>query len=236
MRTLFLDTETTGIDRGARLVQLAYKNALTGEEVCEYFNPPCEISYGAMSVHHITHEMVADKPAFAGSEHCSKLLSVLSETICVAHNAPFDIGILRNEGVEISTYIDTLQVAKHLLVSDKHSLQYLRYSLGLVTREVKAHDALGDVLVLEALFMHLAGIVREKFRCATDDEIVDKMLELTYEPVALNMFTFGKYKGKTFDEVRGTDRGYIQWLHTSESAKPAADRNADLMHTLEKYL
>lgn len=236
MRTLFLDTETTGIDKGARLVQLAYKNGLTGEEVCAYFKPPVEISYGAMAVHHITNEMVADKPVFAGSGHQVQLVEMLADTICVAHNAPFDIGILRNEGVEVTTYIDTLQVAKHLIPSEKHSLQYLRYSLGLITREAQAHDALGDVLVLEALFTHLSGFIRERYGCATDDEIIGKMLELTYEPVSLNMFTFGKYKGKTFDEVRGMDRGYITWLHTSEAAKPASEQNQDLLHALQRYL
>lgn len=236
MRTLFLDTETTGIDSEARLVQLAYKNALTGEEVSAFFKPPVPISYSAMAVHHITNEMVADKPVFIGSAHQEKLVVALADTICVAHNAPFDIGILRNEGVEISTSIDTLRVAKHLVTSDSYSLQYLRYSLGLVMREVRAHDALGDVLVLEALFLRLAEIVCEKFGCETDDDIVAKMLELTYEPVSLSVFTFGKYKGKTFDEVRGTDRGYIQWLHGSESAKPAPEQNPDLMHTLQRYM
>ncbi len=232
MRILFLDTETTDIGPGSRLVQLAYKNGLTGEEVSAYFKPPVVISYGSMAVHHITNEMVADKPVFAGSEYQARLVVLLSETICVAHNAPFDIGILKNEGVEISTYIDTLRVARHLIVSDQHNLQYLRYSLHLNTIEVRAHDAMGDVLVLEALFAHLAGLVREKFSCASDDEIVSKMLELTYAPVPMTTFAFGKYKGKTFDEVRAMDRGYITWLHTSEKQKPVSEQNEDLMYTL----
>lgn len=233
MRTLFLDTETTDIGPGARLVQLAYKNAMTGETVSAFFKPPCEISYGAMAVHHITNEMVADKPVFVGSGEQAALVSLLVDTICVAHNAPFDVGILRSEGVEISTYIDTLRVAKHLIESEQYSLQYLRYFLHLNVAGVQAHDALGDVLVLEALFMHLAGLVRVKYGCVSDDEVVQKMLELTYEPVALTTFAFGKYKGKTFDEVRGMDRGYINWLHTSESAKPSIEQNEDLMYTLQ---
>lgn len=232
MRTLFLDTETTGIEPQSRLVQLAYKNGLTGEEVSAYFKPPVAISYGSMAVHHITNEMVADKPAFAGSEQQVQLIQLLSETICVAHNAPFDVGILKNEGIEISTYIDTLRVAKHIIASDQHNLQYLRYSLHLNTVEVRAHDAMGDVLVLEALFHHLTSVVREKFGCATDDDVISKMLELTYAPVPMTVFAFGKYKGKTFDEVRGMDKGYITWLHTSEKQKPVAEQNEDLMYTL----
>jgi len=233
MRTLFLDTETTDIGPGSRLVQLAYKNGLTGEEVSAYFKPPVAISYGSMAVHHITNEMVADKPAFADSIQHAQLVQLLSETICVAHNAPFDVGILKNERVEISTYIDTLRVSKHLIVSDQHNLQYLRYSLHLNTVEVRAHDAMGDVLVLEALFHYLVGLVREKFSCETDDDVISKMLELTYSPVPMTMFTFGKYKGKTFDEVRAMDRGYITWLHTSEKQKPVAEQNEDLMYTLD---
>ena len=232
MRTLFLDTETTGIEPQSRLVQLAYKNGLTGEEVSAYFKPPVAISYGSMAVHHITNEMVADKPVFAGSEQQVQLAQLLSETICVAHNAPFDVGILKNEGIEISTYIDTLRVAKHIITSDQHNLQYLRYSLHLNTVEVRAHDAMGDVLVLEALFHHLTNVVREKFACVTDDDVISKMLELTYAPVPMTVFAFGKYKGKTFDEVRGMDKGYITWLHTSEKQKPVAEQNEDLMYTL----
>ena len=237
MRTLFLDTETTDIAPDARLVQLAYKNGETLEEVNLFFRPPVDISYGSMAVHHITNEMVADKPMFGGSEEQMKLLGLLSETICVAHNAPFDVGILKNEGVEISTYIDTLRVAKHMIVSDSYALQYLRYFLKLDTVvEVRAHDAMGDVIVLEALFNHLAGLVKEKFSCENDDDILAKMLELTYEPVPMKHFAFGKYKGKTFEEVCHVDRGYITWLHGSESAKPTSEQNTDLMYTLGLYL
>ncbi|MCX6733665.1 MAG: exonuclease domain-containing protein [Candidatus Peregrinibacteria bacterium] len=233
MRTLFLDTETTGIEPQSRLVQLAYKNGLTGEEVNAYFKPPVAISYGSMAVHHITNEMVADKPAFADSAQYTQLVQLLSETICVAHNAPFDVGILKNEGVEISTYIDTLRVSKHLIQSDQYNLQYLRYSLHLNTVQVTAHDAMGDVLVLEALFNHLTNVVKEKFSCTTDDDVISKMLELTYAPVPMTTFAFGKYKGKTFDEVRAMDRGYITWLHTSEKQKPVGEQNEDLMYTLD---
>lgn len=38
MQIIILDTETTGLDRDFRLVQLAYKNVATGEEVDEYLN------------------------------------------------------------------------------------------------------------------------------------------------------------------------------------------------------
>ena len=64
---IFLDTETTGNGPDDRLCQLAFK---TDENfiVNELFNPGMPILIDAMSIHHITNEMVKDKPPFKGSD------------------------------------------------------------------------------------------------------------------------------------------------------------------------
>lgn len=234
MDILFLDTETTDIEN-ARLIQLAYKNALTGETVNDYFKPPVPISYGAMATHHVTNEMVADKPVFQGSSHQATLVEKLSTSILVAHNAPFDIQVLKNEGVGVSTHIDTLRVARHMLTSEQYALQYLRYSLGLNVAGA-AHDALGDVLVLEALFDYLQVLIKNTFGLSSDEEVIQKMLEFTQTPALLRSFSFGKYRGKTFVDVSAQDRGYLEWLYGSEAAKSVTDQNGELMHTLKYYL
>ena len=154
MMLIILDTETTDKERDSRLVQLAYKVRDTKEMVNAYFKPPVEIAIGAMAVHHVTNEMVADKLAFDASLEKKRLIELLETGIVVAHNAQFDVNILKNEGVEVGQFIDTLRVARHLIESDQHSLQYLRYLLKL-NIEAEAHDALGDVNVLEALFEYL---------------------------------------------------------------------------------
>lgn len=58
---IFLDTETTGTDEDDRLCQLAYKTE-DGTVVNELFHPGKPISIDAMSIHHITNDMVKDKP------------------------------------------------------------------------------------------------------------------------------------------------------------------------------
>lgn len=238
MHPLFLDTETTDVNSHARLVQLAYKNGQTGEEVNEFFKPPTPISFGAMSIHHITNEMVEDKPAFDESGHKERIQSLLADFILVAHNAPFDIAILVTEGVNVDDqkYIDTLRVARHLIESPQHKLQYLRYSLKLpITGPNNAHDALSDIYVLEALYHQLTDTVKTKFSLSDTNEVMKKMIELTHLPVLLTDFKFGKYKGKTFKEVSATDPGYIQWLYTSETTKPEHEQNEDLVYTLKNY-
>lgn len=234
MPIILLDTETTDLDN-ARLVQLAYKDAATGAAFNAYFQPPVPISFAAMAAHHITPAMVADKPAFAGSADQAHLAELLQSAILVAHNAPFDIQVLKNEGVAVGQSIDTLRVARHLLKSDTHALQYLRYSLDLNVAAA-AHDALGDVLVLEALFTHLKKIVADKFGFTSDDEVVQQMLALTKTPVLLDVITFGKHRGKTFAEVSTQDASYLSWLLGSETQKPPAEQNEDLVVTLQHYL
>jgi len=235
MNIIYLDTETTDADENARLIQLAYKNAANGEEVNEYFKPPVPISFGAMAVHHVTAKMVENKPAFEGSEHKQKITELLEDNVLVAHNAHFDMRILKNEGVETKKYIDTLRVARHIIDSESYGLQYLRYSLDF-NIEAVAHDAWGDILVLESLFEYLKMQVAEQYSLASEDDIVEKMLELTQMPVLLDAFVFGKYKGEKFADVAKKDQGYLEWLHGSETSKSLHEQNEDLVYTLKNYI
>ena len=235
MQIVLLDTEATGLDDHARMIQLAYKNITTGDELNEYYKPSIPISYGAMAIHHITEEMVAENPVFIGSDDQSQLIKILKNNVMVAHNALFDIKILNNEEVKVNKYIDTLRVARHVVDAEQYSMQYLRYFLKLEV-EGQAHDAMGDVIVLEALFEYLKNIVKEKYSLSSDNECFKKMLKLTNTPVILDILKFGKYKGKTFGQVKEKDEGYLDWLYKSELLKENQDQNEDLFYTLQKIL
>jgi exodeoxyribonuclease X len=112
---IYLDTETTGVDEEDYLCQLAYKTN-KGLEVNELFKPPVSIKFGAMATHHITEKMVAGKPAFLNSQTQIDLVTLLQDpgNILVAHNAQFDVGMLKKEGVEAPRVICTLKLIKTL--------------------------------------------------------------------------------------------------------------------------
>jgi DNA polymerase III epsilon subunit-like protein len=162
-KIIFLDTETTGIDSTDFLCQLAYK---TGDEVyCELFKPEIKISVEASSVTHISNKMVEGKPAFKESQDYKKIKSMLEDkdSIMVAHNAKFDIGMIKKEDIIPANTICTLRVARAHDKEHKipqHKLQYLRYYLEIEI-EAQAHDALGDVLVLEKLFERFIKKMKE---------------------------------------------------------------------------
>src|SRR3989338_10471414 len=116
--------------------------------------------------------MVTDKPAFSESEDMEKIKALFEDEnyVVVAHNAPFDLMIIKKEGITPANFICTLRVARHLDKENKieqYKLQYLRYYLDIEI-DATAHDALGDVLVLEKLFERLKNkIMQEPARNAS---------------------------------------------------------------------
>lgn len=237
MDLIFLDTETTGTAPGSdHMIQLAYK-VENGETVDELFTPPGPISFEAMAVHHITPKHLEGKPAFKESEYFGKLSELLKDHILVAHNAAFDMGVLRGEGVFTKHYICTFKVAHQYLEDDINgnplsgrSLQYLRYALDLDEMELTAHDALSDIIVLEKLFYKLYELLEKALNTKDRDQILDHMMDISSKPILLKKIRFGKHRGKTFAEIAETDLSYLQWL----AGQPELDE--DLKYTLNYYL
>lgn len=229
MKLLFLDTETTGLE-GARIVQLAYKNRGSEEMFIEYYKPPIPIEFGAMGTHHITEEMVANKLPFSETTTYKDLPKMFKYSIFVAHNAKYDIGILKNEGIEVASFICTYKVAYRLYDLPDHKLQSLRYRWGVKIDEAKAHDASGDVAVLEQIFEYMLKEHTSKNQI-TEDESIKKFIEISNEPVLLRKISFGKYSGTSFDDLRNNNRDYLIWMRDKMENK-----NEDLEFTINHHL
>ena len=222
---IFLDTETTGNGPADRICQIAFKTE-EGAAVNELFNPGMPITIDAMTVHHITNEMVRDKGSFRGSAVWNQLreLIVPSTNVMVAHNAAFDLDMLKKEGIEPKNVICTLKLARYFDkdgVIPRYSLQYLRYYLKLNV-DATPHTALGDILVLEALFNRINAKAVVEF----GDDAVAKMIEVSKNPVLYRRMPFGKHKGLKMEEV---PVDYLQWL-------AGTDLEEDLRYTIEQYL
>jgi exodeoxyribonuclease X len=238
-KLIFLDTETTGNRADEDLLcQLAFK---IGDKVHEgLFNPRTPIKLTAMAVTHITNEMVADKPVFAGSYMHTLLNELVSAGfIVVAHNADFDIRILNNDGVNVTNSICTLKLARYIDKGGKyenHQLQYLRYFYGLKI-EATAHSAIGDVLVLEGVFNKLMEELMSMENLSIEDAVI-RAVEISKLPSEFRTFNFGKYEYSrskmTIAEVARYDRGYVEWLLNEKLKKP--DGESNWIYTLTKAL
>jgi DNA polymerase III epsilon subunit-like protein len=238
-KLIFFDTETTGNTEKDFLCQIAYKNG--NESFTALYKPPTKIPPEASAVHHITNKMVADKPSFSESGDQAKIKKLFEakDSIVVAHNAPFDLVMIKKEGIVPSKFICTLRVARHLDPEekiDRYNLQYLRYLLEIEV-EATAHDALGDVMVLEKLFERLKKKIIEQesaSRRINEEEAIEKMIEISSHPSILKSFKFGKYNGKKIEEITKVDRGYLEWLLSQKEQGDEIDE--DWVYTLRYYL
>lgn len=241
---IFLDTETTGNQSSDRLLQIAYKEPGQAYDSMfdKLYKPPVAISIESMAVHHITNEHVADKPAFIDSEDFQPLKELLEseETVMVAHNAKFDIDMLQKEGIQPSQRIDTLRLVRHYdpdMKIKRHNMQYLRYLLELdkdIDEPIKAHDAKGDVIILELLFDRLYKKTQEAHPDMNEQQIIDEMIAISSRPTLISKFTFGKHNGKRVADVAAEDRGYLEWLYTQKQQSEQDEE--DWLYTLEHFL
>ncbi len=243
MQLIYLDTETSGIDSVDRLVQVAYKTA--DKVVNELFKPPVPIKPEASAVTHITDKHVADKPSFYNSETYLELSTLASkpDSILVAHNAQFDLTMLKKEGIDFPVFIDTLKIARHIDdgTMSNHQLQYLRYfyNLDIDLGELSPHDALADIIVLEAVFKCLGRKLQELEQLPTKVDTVKRMIDISSKPTLLRFPPFGKYSkyGATptpFKDLVTKDHSYLLWMLDAKMKEP--EGSEDLIYTLQTYL
>ncbi|MDT8403422.1 DNA polymerase III subunit epsilon [Sulfuriflexus sp.] len=171
MRQIVLDTETTGLDprEGHRIIEIGcvemLDRRLTGNDYHQYLQPDREIDAGAMEVHGISNEMLADKPRFA--EIADDLLAYLKGAELIIHNAPFDIGFLNHEWRllddnatplgKLCQVTDSLAMARQKHPGQKNTLDALckRYDVDNSQREL--HGALLDARILSDVYLAMTG-------------------------------------------------------------------------------
>lgn len=100
--------------------------------------------------------------------------------------------------------------------------------------QIKAHDAIGDVLILKLFLKSLFLRAKKEFNLE-NSKVMDKLVELSCEPVKLKMFTFGKHRGVTYEDVLHNDRGYLEWL-LREQDKLGEKCDKNIKHTLRELL
>jgi exodeoxyribonuclease X len=190
-----------------------------------------------LAVHHITEKMIEGKPRFQGSSTAEDLQTRFDRgEIFVAHNAKFDKDMIEREGLKVGQVIDTFKVARQLDPDAKissYALQYLRYLLGIDV-EAQAHDAWGDILVLEQLFYRMLKKMVDE-QGMTQDEAINEMIKISAQPMLYRTIRFGKYRGQKLEDIAKDDPGYLKWLLNQKEQDPEGP-DEDWIHSLKHYL
>ena len=171
MRQIVLDTETTGINiaDGNRIIEIGcvelINRRLTGRHYHQYINPERDSEPGALEVHGITSEFLADKPLFASVAR--EFIDFISGSELIIHNAPFDVGFLNHELMldgnryglieDHCTVVDTLVMAKNRYPGQRNSLDALCKRFGVENFNRELHGALLDSEILAEVYLLMTG-------------------------------------------------------------------------------
>jgi len=218
-----IDVETHSLVE-PRIVEIGlrvdYPDGREPKEWCQLINPGVPIEAGAMGVHGIKDEDVADKPQFS---HWAKNLAVgLSNCDFCGQNVRFDLGVITAEmkraGVawsyEGAKILDTGRLKQ--IVQPRRLADLVREYLGREPSD--AHRALGDAK--DALEVAMAMIEKYPEILPAD---IGKLHDLCF-PRAENWVDstgkiilvdgkpalgFGKHKGRLLSAI---DKGYLEWI------------------------
>ncbi|WP_303905402.1 DNA polymerase III subunit epsilon [Thiohalomonas denitrificans] len=171
MRQIVLDTETTGLEYrdGHRIIEVGcvelLNRRLTGNNYHVYLQPDRLIDSGAMEVHGITNEFLADKPRF--EDIVEDFLAYIQGAELVIHNAPFDVGFINNELTllgrksgsigKLCSVLDTLFLARRLHPGQKNNLDALCKRYGVDNTRRDLHGALLDAEILADVYLGMTG-------------------------------------------------------------------------------
>ncbi|HEB92810.1 MAG TPA: DNA polymerase III subunit epsilon [Gammaproteobacteria bacterium] len=171
MRQIVLDTETTGLEpkQGHRIIEIGgvelVNRRLTGNHYHQYLQPDREIDEGAIEVHGISNEFLADKPRFA--DVVTDFLDFVRGAELVIHNAPFDVGFINHELALLSDdggriedlcgILDTLSLARQMHPGQKNNLDALCRRYGIDNAHRELHGALLDSEILADVYLTMTG-------------------------------------------------------------------------------
>ena len=223
---VFFDLETTGVDTAKdRIVEISMVKVMpNGEEIVRtrLINPQMHIPEDATAIHGISDEDVKDAPTFA---QIAKSLSQFIEGCDFGgfNSNRFDLPMLVEEflraGVDVDfrrrKFIDVQNIF-HKMEQRTLVAAYRFYC----DKELdNAHSAEADTRatyeVLKAQldrYPELQNDVTALAEFSTRGEVVDYAGRIVYNDKGIEVFNFGKYRGRSVSEVFQEEPSYYSWM------------------------
>ena len=167
MRTIALDTETTGFEfsEGHRMVEIGCVEmdnlVRTGNKYHVYINPERNMPIEAYNVHGLSYEFLSDKQKF--HEVADDFLEFIGDSPLVIHNAAFDVKFLNAELNNMgkpslsNPIVDTLTLARKRVKLGRHNLDALCNYYKIDKSKRTFHGALLDADLLAQVYLELEG-------------------------------------------------------------------------------
>ncbi len=221
----FIDLETTGVNLAIdRIIEIAIVKVLPdGKKTVKrkLINPQIQIPKQASDVHGITNEMVKDAPTFKEVAH--ELKQMLDGCDIAGYNSNrFDIPMLVEEFLRADVDFDIkgrrlldVQNIFHKMEQRTLSAAYKFYCNKLLdgahSAEIDA-TATHEILIAQLQrYPDLGTSIDSVLRLIGEEPIVDFARRFILEN-GIEIFNFGKYKGRSVAEVLRTEPQYYDWM------------------------
>ena len=162
---IVFDTETTGREYDARIVEIAMAKVCLADGAItsarsQMVDPGRPIPREASQIHGVTDALVRGKPSIGPVLANALRLVERSGLVMVAHNATFDLARIRYEAQRCDVALPgtipvycSLEASRKLHKAVGHALGVVAERYGVKVAD--AHRALGDVAMLAAVLPHL---------------------------------------------------------------------------------
>jgi DNA polymerase-3 subunit epsilon len=221
----FIDLETTGINLATdRIIEIAIIKVLPDGKRSikrKLINPRMPIPKQSSDVHGITDEMVKDAPAFKDVAH--ELKQMLDGCDIAGYNSNrFDIPLLVEEFLRADVDFDMkgrrlldVQNIFHKMEQRTLSAAYKFYCNknldGAHSAEVDA-SATHEILIAHLdRYPDLGTSIDSVLKLFGEEDIVDFARRFIMEN-GIEIFNFGKYKGKAVADVLRSEPQYYDWM------------------------
>ena len=222
----FLDLETTGVSLSAdRIIEIAIIKILpdgSRQVKRKLINPQMAIPKSSTDIHGITDEMVKDAPTFkqAGNE----IKQYLENCDLGGYNSNrFDIPILMEEflraGMEVDLSNRRMIDVQHIFYTMEPRTLTAAYKFYCQKELINAHSAEADVDATIDVFLSqlqkyekLGNSVDSVLAAIGEDKIVDYARRFCFDDKGVEVFNFGKFKGRAVSEVLKSEPQYYDWM------------------------
>ena len=226
---VFIDLETTGINIAIdRVIEIAIVKIMPDKTKLvkhKFINPQMPIPKSSIDIHGITDEKVKDAPTF--KEVANELKQFIDNADLSGYNSNrFDIPLLMEEflraGIELDmTNRRMLDVQTIFHMMEKRTLE-AAYKFYCTKDLVDAHSAEADASatweILEAQlerYTHLGTTIDTVLQFTGEEKYVDfaRIFVLDNE---VEVFNFGKHKGRPVTDVLKAEPQYYDWMMRGE--------------------
>lgn len=222
----FIDLETTGVSLSSdRIVEIAIVKLLPeGDRQVKrkLINPEMPIPAEASDIHGITDEMVKDAPTF--KQVGNEIKMFIENCDLGGYNSNrFDIPILMEEflraGMDVDLSSRKMIDVQHIFYTMEPRTLSAAYKFFCQKELVDAHSAEADVdATIDVLmaqlerYKNLGDSVDSILSVIGEDKIVDYARRFSYNDKGVEIFNFGKHKGRPVRDVLKAEPQYYDWM------------------------